>query len=399
MKRLLIGLGCFLSLSATAQNREILFKESDWKTELASAKKENKIIFFDAYTSWCGPCKMMAKDVFTIDSVADLFNSTFHNVKYDMEKGEGPALKEKYEVKAYPTYLFINGDGEIVHKIVGSMPAPEFMTEAVKALKPESTAYGLEKKFNGGDHSKATAIAYMDALDKAYEPEKMGVAAKIYFDALPKSVLMDAEHWKLAQEYLKNPSSQAFAYLYANKGLLEKEHAAAKVNLYFDRTLNSAVYAVKSAFAQKKNLVQAKEMMSSIRTIQTKPTENAKNMLAQLDLIEYASNGKWGQFCSKVAEVVTDENFTRKSGFVVTAANDLVTAAPVKYSVEALQWANQLENSQPDLFTSIQLADLKKRIFKKQGNTAEAELMATKAMNLRKEAAEKKQTTPPMMKD
>lgn len=399
MKRLLIGLGCLLSLSATAQNREIIFKEGDWKTELASAKKENRLIFFDAYTSWCGPCKMMAKEVFTIDSLADLFNSTFHNVKYDMEKGEGPALKEKYEVKAYPTYLFINGDGEIVHKIVGSMPAPEFMAEAVKTLKPESTAYGLEKKFNNGDHSKATAIAYMDALDKAYEPEKMGAAAKAYFDALPKSVLMDAEHWKLAHKYLKNPSSQAFAYLYKHKALLEKEHDATQVNLYFDRNLNSAVYAVKSAFAKKRNLEEAKEMMSAIRRIQARPTENAKNMLASLDLIEYASSGKWDQFCVRVAEVFTDDHFTRKPGFVVTAANDLVTAAPVKYSQEALNWANQLEDSQPDLFTSIQLADLRKRIFKKQGKPAEAEAMATKAQNLRKEAAEKKQTTPPMMKD
>ena len=122
---------------------------------------------------------MMAKDVFTRDSVADLFNQTFLNVKYDMEKGEGPALKDKYGVSAYPTYLFINADGEVVHKIVGSMPGKEFITEATKALSPENTAFSLAKKFNGGDHSEGTAIAYMEARVKAYEANKMGAVAKI----------------------------------------------------------------------------------------------------------------------------------------------------------------------------------------------------------------------------
>jgi thiol-disulfide isomerase/thioredoxin len=399
MKKLLTGFACIVALSASAQNREIAFKDADWKTQLATAKKENKLIFFDAYTSWCGPCKMMAKDVFTKDSVADLFNNTFHNVKYDMEKGEGPTLKNKYEVSAFPTYLFINGDGEIVHKIVGSMPAAEFMEEAGKALKPENTAFGLAKKFNSGDHSEATAVAYMEALEKAYESDKMGAVAKVYFDGLPKTVLMDANNWNLALKYLNNPSSEAFAYLYANKTELEKKYGADKANMYFERTLNSSVYAVKSTFQKKNNLKEAKEIMAAIRKLQTKPTANAVNMLAQLDLVEFASANQWDKFCAKVDGVLSEVNFPRKPGFVVTAANDVVTAAPIKYSHEAIKWANQLEKSNPDLFTNIQLADLRKRIFKKQGKTADAEVMSAKAQDLRKEAAQKGQMTPPMMKD
>jgi len=399
MKKLLTGLACLVALSASAQNREITFKDADWKTQLATAKKENKLIFFDAYTSWCGPCKMMAKDVFTKDSVADLFNNTFLNVKYDMEKGEGPALKDKFGVSAFPTYLFINGDGEVVHKIVGSMPAAEFMEEAGKALKPESTAFGLAKKFNNGDHSEATAVAYMEALEKAYEADKMGAVAKVYFDGLPKSALIEGNNWNLALKYLNNPSSQAFAYLYANKAELEKKYGADKVNMYFERTLNSSVYAVKSAYQKKNNLKEAKEIMAAIRKLQAKPTANAVNMLAQLDLIEFASANQWDKFCAKVDGVLSDANFPRKPGFVVTAANDVVTAAPVKYSDEAIKWANQLEKGTPDPFTNIQLADLRKRIFKKQGKTAEAEAMAAKAQDLRKEASKKGQMTPPMMKD
>lgn len=399
MKKLLIGLTFLAALSASAQNRQITFKEADWKTQLAAAKKENKIIFFDAYTSWCGPCKIMAKDVFTKDSVADLFNNTFLNVKYDMEKGEGPALKDKYEVSAFPTYLFINGDGEIVHKIVGSMSASEFMAEAGKALKPESTAFGLAKKFNGGDHSEPTAIAYMEALEKAYEADKMGAVAKVYFDGLPTSVLMDGHNWELAVKYLNNPSSQAFAYLYANKGKLESKYGADKVNPYFRNTFTMAVYSAKRAYEKKAGLTEAKEKVAAIRKLLVNSTSYSKPTLAQLDLIEYAAAGQWNKFTSRVDAISNDNDFSSKNYFIIGAANDVVTNAPATEYPNVIKWADQIEKSNPDLFTSIQLADLRKRTLKKQGKTVEAEVMATKAQDLRKEAMQKGQMTPPMMKD
>lgn len=399
MNKILIGLALFTAVSASAQNREIAFKEAGWKDQLAMAKKENKLIFFDAYTSWCGPCKMMAKDVFTKDSVADLFNKTFINVKYDMEKGEGISLKDKYGVSAYPTYLFINGEGEIVHKIVGGMPAGEFMTESLKALKPESTAFGLARKFEKGDHSEATAVAYMEALEKAYEADKIGAVSKVYFDGLAKSSLLEAHNWDLAVKYLNNPSSQAFAYLYANKGALESKYGSDKVNPYFRNTFNMAVYSIKRAYEKKTGLEEAKEKMTAIRKLLAGGTEYSKPMLSQLDLIEYAASGQWNKFSSRIDAIFNDNNFSSKNYFIIGSANDLVSMAPAAQYPNALKWANQIEQSNPDLFTRIQLADLKKRIFKKQGKTGEADVMAAKAQDLRKEAMQKGQMTPPMMKD
>ena len=58
----------------TAQNREIKFEQGNWAGILEKAKKENKIIYLDCYTTWCGPCKWMAKNVFTNDTAADFYN-------------------------------------------------------------------------------------------------------------------------------------------------------------------------------------------------------------------------------------------------------------------------------------------------------------------------------------
>ena len=42
--------------------------------------------------------------------------------------------QKKYEVKGYPAYLFLNGDGELIHKSGGAMPAESFIKAARAAL-------------------------------------------------------------------------------------------------------------------------------------------------------------------------------------------------------------------------------------------------------------------------
>ena len=53
---LLFGCVCFcLSVFAQTNFQDISFSEA-----LKKAKEENKMVFVDCYTSWCGPCKYMA---------------------------------------------------------------------------------------------------------------------------------------------------------------------------------------------------------------------------------------------------------------------------------------------------------------------------------------------------
>lgn len=109
-----------ISKMVFAQESGIKFEKSNWSQVLQKAKSENKIIFMDAYTSWCGPCKSMQARVFPDKKVGDFFNENFINVKVDMEQGEGPSIALKYPVRGYPTLFFIDPkSGKIVNQALG----------------------------------------------------------------------------------------------------------------------------------------------------------------------------------------------------------------------------------------------------------------------------------------
>jgi len=92
----------------------IQFVEANWEKAIAEAKKQKKMIFIDAYTSWCGPCRMLKQNTFTDKAAGDFFNKHFINIALDMEKGDGIAFAQKYQIAAYPTLLIMDADQKSV---------------------------------------------------------------------------------------------------------------------------------------------------------------------------------------------------------------------------------------------------------------------------------------------
>jgi thiol:disulfide interchange protein len=118
----------------TKQEYGINFFNGTWQQAIEKAKKENKFIFFDAYASWCGPCKMMKKRTFSNKEVGDFYNKNFICLAIDMEKGEGPTLANKFKVEAYPTLMYFKSDGKMIAKEMGFRKANEFIEMGKKVI-------------------------------------------------------------------------------------------------------------------------------------------------------------------------------------------------------------------------------------------------------------------------
>jgi len=123
----------------------IRFHHGTFAEALAKAEKEDKLVFMDAFTTWCGPCKRMAASVFPDEMVVEFYNANFINVKMDMEKGEGPGLAQKYGVRSYPTLLYIGADGKVVHNASGARPSEAFIELGQEALKKFYKSISLGK--------------------------------------------------------------------------------------------------------------------------------------------------------------------------------------------------------------------------------------------------------------
>lgn len=120
-----------LPLTAGDPNKDdkpgIKFFEGTWEEALKAAKKENKLVFLDVYATWCGPCRRMDAITFVNPEVGEYFNSRFISVKIDGEKGEGPMIRRRYNVRGYPTLLFLNHKGEVVKGTAGFRDPQRFL--------------------------------------------------------------------------------------------------------------------------------------------------------------------------------------------------------------------------------------------------------------------------------
>ncbi len=127
----------------TALSQGIDFKHIPIEEALEQAKEQNKLVFIDFYTEWCGPCKKLAAGPFKEQANGDFFNKNFISLKLDAEK-EGRKAASRYQVRSYPTLLFVNGDGEIVHR-GASRNGSDLIGFGKEALNAVNAKYSWEK--------------------------------------------------------------------------------------------------------------------------------------------------------------------------------------------------------------------------------------------------------------
>lgn len=188
MKKITIIIAAlFISCTAFAQGIE--FEKGTFAEALAKAKAENKMVFMDCFTTWCGPCKMMSKEVFPLKDVGDYFNQHFVSLKVDMEKGEGIELAKTYNVQAFPTLLFMDAAGKVVHTKVGGCDGPGLIEEAKIAGDPSRQIGTMHKRFDSGDRNVEFLHDYVKALYAVYDLEKISKIGKEFIQNTPREEL------------------------------------------------------------------------------------------------------------------------------------------------------------------------------------------------------------------
>ncbi len=250
-----------------AQSRQIRFEKTNWAQVLVKAKKEKKMIFLDCYTSWCGPCKRMEKKVFTNDTAAAFYNSNFICVKMDMEKDEGFEIAKKYNIRNYPSLLYLNSAGDLIHITCGSVPAKRFIKNGTDALDPQKQLQGFASRYNSDMTNSKIAFHYFELLESACMLDDSII--KKYFSVQNDSSWTSQYNWKIIHQYA-DYSSKPFKYLETNKTVFSKLYGSDSVETKINQVYRDALQLARL----KRNEIESKKLKSDLRKLKTKNAEN-----------------------------------------------------------------------------------------------------------------------------
>lgn len=235
MKKILFSVICLmLTMTVQAQTN---FRELTFDQAAAAAKSEGKLVFVDVMTSWCGPCKMMARDVFPQKKVGDFMNEKFVSIKIDAEKGEGVQIAKTYNVHSYPTFLMLDTEKREVARLIGYKEGESFVTELQRLLNPDATPEKLKALYESGQRNawlikNYASYLYDEAVNdrRNYEKKSKEINQMVsdYYMALSDADKFNPENFFVFRKYVTSADEPAVRFVVNN---IKKVPAASRQEL------------------------------------------------------------------------------------------------------------------------------------------------------------------------
>jgi thioredoxin-related protein len=194
-----------------------------WSGIIKSAKATNKYIFVDCFTTWCLPCKSMDAKVFIDPKVGSFFNTNFINVRLQFDSTNNDNIEtrrryadvlvfqRKFNIETYPTYLFFDPEGKLVHKDAGSCDPAEFIKKGSDALDTNQQYYTQLTKYNAGNNDISFLKKLVFLAIKAWDDETATKIVKKYILLSDQSE--DSNYLKFIFETCRNTSDTGFSII------------------------------------------------------------------------------------------------------------------------------------------------------------------------------------------
>ncbi|HJV78849.1 MAG TPA: thioredoxin fold domain-containing protein [Paludibacter sp.] len=301
MKKIALLFFVVFSVSLYAQETGIRFsKDSLLSDALAKSQKEGKLVFIDCYTSWCGPCKHLSKEIFPLKAVGDFYNSHFINLSFDMEKSEGIKIRTKYAVQAYPTLLFLNAQGETVHVGIGALDANALIELGKTALDDTRNILSISKKMKAGDKSIQTLALYLK--NNHYAADKDALINE-YFKTATDDEKLSEDAWELFKEHINDIDNDQFQYFLKHRSGYEQKFGKMDVE-------NKIIYGFGYYLQKYKADPQKAASVQSIDPVLYSKFLVMRNfMLASYEQYSQKNDkGKWNDYIAKAKPYVALDN-------------------------------------------------------------------------------------------
>lgn len=249
-KIVLILIGLFSTFAIQAQsmygdqvNFDVKVQYIDsFEEALSQAKAQNKLIFFNCFADWAMPCHAMNKTVFSDADFAKWLNENFVCFITDVTKGNGKTLAKKYNIQTQAHYLVLNGDGEVVHRIVGGSKLEDFKVKVAQALSPKTSLEGTKKMYADGKRDLKFLKLYYSVLRTAEESKEARAILDQIFEKLPQKEWSKKDNWEIFKAQNKSHDDPYFKYLLENKTAFEKSNGKEAVQKQLSDVLTKPLF-------------------------------------------------------------------------------------------------------------------------------------------------------------
>ncbi|MFM1898353.1 MAG: hypothetical protein RL577_593, partial [Bacteroidota bacterium] len=224
---------------SSASSHEAAFPElTDWSAALQAAQESGKPVFIDAYTDWCGWCKVMDKKTFSLPAIKNYMNENMQCYRLDMEHNKASHnMRLVFGINAFPTFVILHPDGTLMGKLVGYSDSAEWMRSLeVFLAEPHAPRPGYPS-FQTVSWPEAIQ-AYADS-DFEKRPDADAVA-KAFKETKAGSFMWFA----LAMNFSSMMGTQEMEYLLNHRESLGQQYGSDMANDLLQNALMRRLYAL-----------------------------------------------------------------------------------------------------------------------------------------------------------
>jgi thioredoxin-related protein len=340
-----------LPVAVAAQEKGIHFEHAlSWSDVKAKAKAENKYIFMDCFTTWCGPCKYMSTVIFPQGEAGDFFNDKFVNVEVQLDTtakdndrvkswyADAHTIMTQYAINAFPTYLIFAPDGRVLHRIVGgSNTAKMFINAVQEAFDTTKQYYTKLEQFEKGRRDSGFLRQLALQAHDAYDLPTGKKVAKSYLAG--QNNLFTPAALNLINTYTTRSTDEYFGFV--------AEHAA-EINQVLGA--GHAENKVRTIFLQEGRFYSRDKSGPDWADVQKKiaarlPNE-AEEITMHIKVNVYNIKRDWPNFekaivayMKKYSHLMNDEDLNSLAWNVFEHCSDMTCVSQI------LDWSKQLEHA------------------------------------------------------
>jgi thioredoxin-related protein len=211
------------SIQSDSINRNVHFVNGiAWPKLVEMAKHHRKYIFVDCYATWCSPCKYMDRNIFTNEKVALVYNKRFICVKMQMDKSnhddeairhtyvDAKFLMDNYAIKAYPTFLYFDQDGNIINKSIGAADVDRFIGLAADALNPNKNYSASVRQFKAGKRDMVEMAYLAETATSLGDTAESRLIAEAYMIKLQGNEVYTKDNIQFMGRFTKSSEEVGF---------------------------------------------------------------------------------------------------------------------------------------------------------------------------------------------